>query len=135
MSIAVDNRCVLLNDAWDSVQIYIVIDVQPDFVLLRSSNDHFQTEPVRRIEKLEMDQLFVTPLWTEGNKNDPKNYAIATLVDADRKLTRWSIFDRRQQNQVPIRCRVLSDQRSARLESGLLRRLAKNRRISLLRGP
>jgi hypothetical protein len=81
MSIAVDNRCVLLNDAWDRVQIYIVIDVQSDFVLLRSSNDHLQTGPTRQIEKLEMNQLFVTPLWTEGYKNDPKNYAIATLVD------------------------------------------------------
>lgn len=81
MSIAIGNRCVLMNDAWDTVESYTVVDVQPDCVLLRRFTDYLGTGPTRRVAGPEVDQLFVTPYQAEVYRNSPRTYAVAALVD------------------------------------------------------
>lgn len=81
MKIAIGNRCVLMNDAWETIEPYTVVDVQPDGVLLRLSNDYMGKGPTRKVEKSEVDQIFVTPNQTEVYQNSPRTYAVAALVD------------------------------------------------------
>lgn len=81
MNIAIGNRCVLMNDAWDTIDSYTVVDIQPDSVILRPFTDYLGTEPTRRIEKAEIDEIFVTPFQAEVYRNSPRTYAVAALVD------------------------------------------------------
>lgn len=81
MNIAIGNRCVLMNDAWDTIESYTIVDIQPDSVILRPFTDYLGTEPTRRIEKAEVDEIFVTPYQAEVYRNSPRTYAVAALVD------------------------------------------------------
>lgn len=81
MIIAIGNRCVLMNDEWNTIESYTVVDVQPDSALLRPFTDYLGTGPTRKVEKPEVDQLFVTPYQAEVYRNSPRTYAVAALVD------------------------------------------------------
>lgn len=70
-----------MSDAWETIQSYTVIDVQPDCVLLRPFTDCLSKEPTRKVEKPEVDQPFITPYQAEVYRNSPRTYAVAALVD------------------------------------------------------
>ncbi len=81
MNIVIGDRCVLMNEAWDTIESYTVVDVQPDGVLFRAFTDYLGTGPTRKVEKPEVDQIFVTPYQAEVYRNSPRTYAVAALVD------------------------------------------------------
>ena len=81
MNIAIGNRCVLMNDAWATIESYTVVDVQPDGVLLRAFTDYLGTGPTRKIDEPEVGQIFVTPYLAEVYESSPRTYAVAALVD------------------------------------------------------
>jgi hypothetical protein len=81
MNITIGNRCVLMNDTWDTIESYTVVDVQPDSVLIRPFTDFLGTGPTRKVEKPEVDQLFITPYQAEVYRSSPRTYAVAALVD------------------------------------------------------
>jgi hypothetical protein len=81
MNIAIGNRCVLMNDTWDIIESYTVVDVQPKGVLLRPFTDILGTGPTRKVEKPEVQQIFVTPYQAEVYRSNPRAYSVAALVD------------------------------------------------------
>lgn len=81
MNIAIGNRCVLMDEAWETIESYMIDDVQPDGVKLRRSADYLNTGPTSKVEKKEVDRIFVTPFQVEVYRNSPGTYAVAALVD------------------------------------------------------
>jgi len=70
-----------MNDAWEDLASYTIVDVDSQRVVLRPFSDHLGTGPTRQVDKSDEDQLFITPYQAEVYRCTPRTYAAAALVD------------------------------------------------------
>lgn len=81
MDIGIGNRCILVDEKWEKMESYTVIDVQPDNVTLRLSGDSFNTGPPVTIKQTDRDRIFVSPFQAEVYRSNPAAFGVAAIVD------------------------------------------------------
>lgn len=81
MNIAIGNKCILMDETWEPIESYMIDNILPENLVLRSSEDYLKQGPTLSVTKSEISGIFVTPYQIEVYRTNPIIYASAVLID------------------------------------------------------